>query len=300
MFCRNIASRNMEESVQSMKKSKKKTENKKLWKGLVLVGCIALLFVTYQFKDNPEVSQVTNMIWELLGVDMDGSASQPTNQPTSQPTNVTEESLGQAQPQDLSQLSLGEFPEYSGDGYIVVNGNVPYFETKYLTTESYEYYSELDELGRCGPAYACLGKDLMPTEERGSISSVKPSGWQSVKYDCVSGGNLYNRCHLIGFQLAGENANKKNLITGTRYLNVESMLIFENMVADYITETGNHVMYRIWPVFEGDNLVASGVLMEGWSIEDQGEGICFNVYAYNIQPGIEIDYATGESKEIKE
>jgi DNA-entry nuclease len=158
-----------------------------------------------------------------------------------------------------------------------------------------ETYSSLDALGRCGIAFARVGKDLMPTEPRGSISSVKPTGWHTVKYDIVDGKYLYNRCHLIGYQLTAENANKQNLITGTRYLNVEGMLPFENMVADYVKETGNHVAYRVTPLFDGDNLLASGVVIEGYSIEDKGEGICFNVFAYNIQPGVVIDYANGES-----
>lgn len=194
-----------------------------------------------------------------------------------------------------SAASLEDIPDFSGEAYIAINGNVPFFVEEEYTTESYEYYSELDELGRCGVTMACIGVDIMPTEDRGSIGSVKPSGWQSVKYDIVDGKYLYNRCHLIGFQLAGENANKQNLITGTRYLNIEGMLPFENMVADYVQETENHVLYRVTPIFEGDNLVAHGVVMEGWSVEDEGEGICFCVYAYNAQPGIVIDYATGDS-----
>ena len=193
--------------------------------------------------------------------------------------------------------SVEEIPPYSGEAYVAVNGNIPFFVEEEYTTESYEFYSELDELGRCGVTMACIGVDIMPTEERGNIGSVKPSGWQSVKYDCVEGKYLYNRCHLIGFQLAGENANKKNLITGTRYLNIEGMLPFEDMVADYVKETENHVLYRVTPIFNGDDLVAEGVLMEGWSVEDDGESICFCIYAYNAQPGIVIDYATGESHE---
>ena len=193
--------------------------------------------------------------------------------------------------------SIEEIPEFSGEAYVPVNGNVPFFMAEEITDESYEYYSELDDLGRCGVTMACIGIDIMPTEDRGDIGSVKPTGWQSVKYDCVDGKYLYNRCHLIGFQLAGENANKRNLITGTRYLNIEGMLPFENLVADYVQETGNHVLYRVTPLFDGDNLVAHGVLMEGWSVEDEGEGVCFCVYAYNVQPGILIDYTTGESRE---
>lgn len=191
--------------------------------------------------------------------------------------------------------SVEEIPAYFGEAYVAINGNVPFFAEEELTTESYEYYSELDDLGRCGVTEACIGVDIMPTEPRGSISSVKPTGWHSVKYDHVDGKSLYNRCHLIGFQLAGENANKKNLITGTRYLNVEGMLPFEDLVADYVKETENHVMYRVTPIFDGDDLVAQGVVMEGWSVEDDGDGVCFCVYAYNVQPGVAIDYATGES-----
>lgn len=186
-------------------------------------------------------------------------------------------------------------PEYTGSPYIIVNDNVPFFTEADMTTSSFEEYGELDSLGRCSTAYANVGKDLMPTQKRGSIGSVKPTGWQTVKYDSVDGKYLYNRCHLIGYQLTAENANKQNLITGTRYLNVDGMLPFENMVADYIKETNNHVLYRVTPIFTGDELVARGVLMEAESVEDKGEGILFNVYCYNVQLGIVIDYATGES-----
>lgn len=187
-------------------------------------------------------------------------------------------------------------PDFSGTPYVEVNGNIPYFTDKDMTTESYETYAELDALGRCGVVMSCIGRDLMPTEDRGSIGQIKPSGWHTVKYDTVDGKYLYNRCHLIGFQLTGENANRKNLITGTRYMNTEGMLPFENMVADYIKETDNHVLYRVTPVFEGNELVARGVLMEAKSMEDNGAGILFCVYVYNNQPGIQIDYLTGESK----
>ncbi len=187
-------------------------------------------------------------------------------------------------------------PGFTSQPYAVINDNQPSFTEDDYTTTSFERYAELDSLGRCGVAYACIGKDLMPTEERGSIGMVKPSGWQTVKYDIVNGKYLYNRCHLIGFQLTGENANKSNLITGTRYLNVDAMLPFENMVADYIKETENHVLYRITPFFLGNNLVASGVYMEAYSVEDKGEGICFSVYCYNAQPGIVIDYSNGNSR----
>lgn len=200
-----------------------------------------------------------------------------------------------SEPVSGSSLLLNDIPAYSGDPYVVLNDNQPDFDEDDLTTNSFEQYSDLDALNRCGVAYANVGQDIMPTEKRGSISSVKPTGWVTAKYDNVDGKYLYNRCHLIGYQLTGENANEKNLITGTRYMNVEGMLPFENMVADYVKETGNHVLYRVTPVFEGDNLVASGVQMEALSVEDKGEGVCFNVYAYNNQPGITIDYATGES-----
>lgn len=188
-----------------------------------------------------------------------------------------------------------EIEGYSGTPYAAIGDNVPDFLPEDMTQQSFERYSKLDGLGRCGTAYANVGEDIMPKEERGNIGQVKPSGWQTVKYDIVDGKYLYNRCHLIGYQLTGENANVENLITGTRYLNVEGMLPFENMVADYVKETHAHVLYRVTPVFEENELVARGVRMEGWSVEDQGEGICFDVFAYNVQPGIEIDYATGES-----
>ena len=194
-----------------------------------------------------------------------------------------------------SAFNVADVPAYSGEPYTAVNNNEPYFTSDNLTTEAFENYSELDALGRCGVAYANVCIETMPTEKRGSISEVKPTGWHSVKYDNVDGKSLYNRCHLIGYQLTAENANQQNLITGTRYLNVDGMLPFENMVADYVKETDNHVLYRVTPIFTGDNLVADGVLMEGYSVEDEGDGICFCVYAYNVQPGITIDYATGDS-----
>ena len=192
-------------------------------------------------------------------------------------------------------FDLEDIPEFSGEPYVVLEDNRPNFPEEEWSAEPFEEYSPLDSLGRCGPAYACVGLETMPTEERGSIGQVKPSGWKTAKYDNVDGKYLYNRCHLLGFQLTGENANEENLITGTRYLNIEGMLPFENLVADYVKETSNHVLYRVTPLYEGDNLVASGVLMEAGSVEDEREGICFNVYVYNVQPGIGIDYATGAS-----
>ena len=198
--------------------------------------------------------------------------------------------------EEESPFSLADVPAYDGEPYTIINHNKPYFTEGDVTTAAFEYYSELDALGRCGVAYANICKELMPTEERDSIGQVKPSGWHTVRYDDVIADKyLYNRCHLIGHQLAGENANEKNLITGTRYFNVQGMLDHENMVARYVDETGNHVLYRVTPCFEGDHLVANGVLMEGYSVEDHGAGICFCIFAYNIQPGIVIDYATGNS-----
>lgn len=194
-----------------------------------------------------------------------------------------------------ASVSLSDIPAFSGEPYVVIDDNEPNFPEEDFTSEGFEEYSPLDDLGRCGVAYANVGIETMPTEERGSISNVKPTGWQSVQYDFVDGKSLYNRCHLIGFQLTGENANRQNLITGTRYMNVDGMLPFENMVADYVKETENHVLYRVTPIFEGDNLVANGVQMEAESVEDKGEGVCFNVYVYNNQPGVTIDYATGDS-----
>ena len=241
-----------------------------------------------------------------------GNANEPS---TGAQQNVQESNSGedQAAPEDAAagqndptqagstcgSFDLSAIPAYSGNPYVAVNDNNPYFTEEELAeaAASFETYSDLDALGRCGVCTASVGTDLMPTEERGNIGSVKPTGWHTVKYDFVDGKYLYNRCHLIGFQLTGENANEKNLITGTRYLNVDGMLPFENMVADYVKETNQHVLYRVTPVFTGENRVAEGVLMEGKSVEDNGEGILFCVFAYNVQPGVSIDYATGESVE---
>ena len=195
----------------------------------------------------------------------------------------------------VADFSLSDIPAYSDEPYAVVNGNTPYFVQSELSLSAFEEYSGLDILGRCGAAYACLGYELMPTEERGEIWHIKPTGWHSVQYDCVPDLSLYNRCHLIAFSLAGENDNERNLITGTRYMNKEGMLPFENKVADYIRKTRNHVMYRVTPIWQGDELVARGVLMEAYSVEDSGAGICFCVFCYNVQPGIAIDYETGDS-----
>lgn len=196
----------------------------------------------------------------------------------------------------LEYYSLDNLPQYSGKPYVAINNNIPRLTISEKDYTSYEVYSPLDYLGRCGECVASIGPDIMPTEKRESIGMVKPSGWQIAKYDFVDGKYLYNRCHLIGFQLTGENANECNLITGTRTMNTEGMLPFENMVADYVKETKNHVLYRVTPVFEGENLVASGVIIEGLSVEDMGAGISFCVYCYNVEPGVVIDYKTGNNE----
>lgn len=206
----------------------------------------------------------------------------PSSAPAASPSSNTETTEA-----DLTLL------KYSGKPYAVVNGAIPSFSQ--TGTASWERYGELDRLGRCTAAEACIGRDIMPTLTRGPIGQIKPTGWHTAKYDFVDGKYLYNRCHLIGFQLTGENANERNLITGTRYLNTKGMLPFENMVADYIKDTGNHVMYRCTPVFAGNELVARGVHLEAYSVEDKGDGICFNVFIFNVQPGVKIDYLTGES-----
>ena len=213
-------------------------------------------------------------------------------------TNISENKQYISSVQDGLQFTLEDIPEYNGEPYIDINYGVPYFTEDDLTTEPFEYYSDLDKFSRCGVAYANICQEIMPTGKRGDIGSVKPTGWQSVKYDFISGKYLYNRCHLIGYQLAGENANEKNLITGTRYLNIDGMLDFENDVADYVRKTNNHVLYRVTPLFKDSELVARGVEIEAYSVEDKGQGIEFNVYCYNVQPGVYIEYSTGESFEI--
>ena len=225
----------------------------------------------------------------------DPKNNSPGTEYTTEPTtgNNTETEPA-AEEYTAEPVSINDIPAYSGEPYVVINGNEPEFSAEYKRgTGTFEKYSALDDLGRCGAAFACLGKDLMPTEERGEIGSVKPSGWQTAKYDFIDGKYLYNRCHLIGFQLAGENANKQNLVTGTRYMNTKGMLPFENMVADYIKETDMRVLYRVTPVFDGDELLCRGVQIEAYSVDDGGDGVCFNVFCYNVQPGVVIDYATG-------
>lgn len=232
----------------------------------------------------PSSSVVSESVASSEPAATEAPTPEPTEAPTATPT---------AEP--TTTITLADIPAYSGDPYVAIHDNVPLFTDSELTTASFEDYSPLDSLGRCGVAYSCVGLETMPTEERGSIGQVKPSGWHTVKYDFVDGKYLYNRCHLIGYQLTAENANVQNLITGTRALNIDGMLPFENMVADYIKETSNHVLYRVTPMFEGDDLVPRGVLMEAKSVEDNGDGILFCVFAYNVQPGVTIDYATGDN-----
>ena len=255
-------------------------------------------------KDSQAVSQqeVDEQLAEEESIEEQQAEEQPADEKEIEQQEVKEEpttefnTASTTTQSSLPQVKV-ELPgiaSYTGATYSELNGNVPTFAE--LSTESFEIYAELDSIGRCGVAYACVGQDIMPTEERGTIGQVKPTGWHTIKYDIVDGKYLYNRCHLIGYQLAGENANTKNLITGTRYLNMEGMLPFENTVAEYVEKTGNHVMYRVTPHFENDNQLASGVQMEAYSVEDEGKGVCFNVYVYNVQPGIVIDYATGDSR----
>ena len=271
-----------------------------LWLALLLAftGCAES---TVTSQDNTyAIEQLATIPSELLEASETAVSEPESGQPqenasdtqeSQQVTSATDVPTGEG----TSAFSLREIPAYSGTPYTEVNGNQPYFTEEELTTQSFETYSELDSLGRCGVAYANVGQDLMPTEPRGEIGAVKPTGWHLVKYDNVDGKYLYNRCHLIAYMLAAENANPQNLITGTRYLNVQGMLPFETKVCDYVKNTGNHVLYRVTPIFDGDNLLADGVLMEAYSVEDAGEGIGFCVFAYNVQPGIGIDYATGDN-----
>lgn len=288
------------------KEEQQKRQTKKIlqW-GLPIISIlICLCFIGAILEQNndadtPPASSVSESIPPEMDNSQGGSEVLPEDGSDIQGAIVegTEPSSDTQQPPTspvpaADTVSLSEVPAYSGEPYVAINNNTPGFNDEELTTTSFETYSTLDYLGRCGVAYACIGTDLMPTEDRGSISEVTPSGWINKEYD---GQYLYNRCHLIGFQLSGENANERNLITGTRYMNVEGMLPFENMIADYVHETDNHVLYRVTPIYDGTNLVASGVQLEAESVEDDGEGVLFNVYVYNVQPGITIDYATGES-----
>lgn len=256
----------------------------------IVSGCSVIDTPSSAVTDNPQQTAET-IIQEETPIESEAepdAIAEEENEPKTE--------INSSLPTETTSFDINSIPDYSGIAYIPINGNIPFFTQADYTTTSFETYSPLDSLGRCGVAYACLGSNLMPTEERGNIGSVKPSGWQTIRYECVDGLYLYNRCHLIGFQLSGENANTRNLITGTRSMNVDAMLDFENMVADYIKETDNHVLYRVTPIFEGSNLLATGVLMEGYSVEDDGDEICFNVFCYNEQPGIIINHADGSNR----
>lgn len=280
-----------------MKNKYKRKNSRKKKNSLGLTGVLVILVIAGLIKAGTNDSLPDTQTTEAVTVQAQDSTSQ-TN--AIQMSSEEAASLAEAHINTALEAFANEaIPEYSGNPYVELNGNVPYFTDEELSTTAFELYSELDSLGRCGACYANICKEIMPTEERGSIGMVKPTGWHTVKYDCITDRYLYNRCHLIGYQLAGENANEKNLITGTRYLNVDGMLPFENEVADYVDETDNHVLYRVTPVFSDDNLVASGVIIEAKSVEDKGAGVQFNVYCYNVQPGISIDYIDGQSWENK-
>lgn len=290
-----------------MKKDKKKRGCCSLILIPFVILCIIIAAVGGCNSDgNPSSSSTTSAVVTQAPTEASSEAnasiSSVPNQVASQPDSITDtpaessnETPSPTQAVDSTAFDVTSLPAYSGSPYVTVNNNVPYFSDADLTTSSYETYGSLDSLNRCTAAIACIGQDLMPTEKRGDIGMIKPTGWHTIKYAGIDGNYLYNRCHLIGYQLTGENANEQNLITGTRYMNVEGMEPFENMTADYIKESGNHVLYRVTPIFEGSNLLASGVLMEAKSIEDNGAGILFCVYCYNVQPGITIDYTTGDS-----
>ncbi len=249
--------------------------------------------VTYATTSLTQTEIVTSVTEKENNSDTETDTS--TSETLTFPKTTTEVITTVEPEKQTPMFSLNDISSFSNVPYCEVNNNKPYFTDDEITTQSYEYYPELDSLGRCGACIACISLDMMPTTERERIGMIKPSGWQISKYDFIEGKHLFQRCHLIGYQLTGENANLSNLITGTRYMNVQGMLPFENKTANYIKSTGNHVMYRVTPVFEGDNLVASGVLMEAYSVEDKGQGLCFNVFCWNSQPGVVIDYATGDN-----
>ena len=277
-----------------MKKSTraKKTKNKQTEKIISTLIIIIILIIASWVINKQENNNAENQINETNITTEQTQTIEKVN------TNTTQNLSSKTQKENTGEntkYNLSNIPEYTDTIYTEINNNIPYFEEKEHTTKAFENYSQLDNLKRCGVAYANICKEIMPTEKRGDISNVKPTGWKQAKYD---GKFLYNRCHLIGYQLAGENANELNLITGTNYFNVEGMLPFENKVAEYIEKNNNnHVLYRVTPDFKGDNKVASGVEMEAYSVEDNGRGISFNVYVYNVQPGITINYQTGESSQ---
>lgn len=258
------------------------------------------IFLSDLFPDSASLPAWSDSLPDSTPASSQPDSALDSTSPPAQPDSLPDSTSASSQP----DTSLGNspvpawyesLPPYTGDPWIQINGGIPFFTEAELSTEAFEHYSDLDALGRCGPAYANVCPETMPTQPRGQIGTVRPSGWHTVKYDIISDRYLYNRGHLIGYQLTGENANDRNLFTCTRYLNVEGMLPWESRIADYVKDTGNHVLYRVTPYFHGENLVASGVLMEAYSVEDAGAGLCFNVYGYNVQPGIVIDYSTGDS-----
>ena len=276
-----------------------KTSTVKRWNAVLMaiILCLVSLFPT-ACTSNTASSATTTAIITTTAQTTDTATTVTTTHTAQSVTTATTQGGASSKPSNDTPATPSTIPAYTGSPYVTLNNNIPVFSDAELTTTAYESYSDLDSLGRCGTAIASCGKEIMPAdgEERGSISSIKPSGWVQATYDSVDGKYLYNRAHLIGWQLSAENANKKNLITGTRYMNTKGMLPFENMVADYIQETDNHVAYRVTPIYKGNDLLPSGVQMEAFSVEDNGEGICFNVYVYNVQPGIVINYATGKSR----
>lgn len=294
----------------------KKKKKNGLWFGLVLLLAVVGILPFHEqqttiptgqehvasYAVESQTDSIQSEAADVSKILQSGSETQDTTSDTAQSSAVktqqdteaaTESQL--AENAELQTLSASAVPAYTGEATVVLNDNKPYFTETEYTTEAFERYSDLDSLGRCGVAYANVCEEIMPTEERGAIGMIRPSGWHTIKYDCVDGKYLYNRCHLIGYQLSGENANEKNLITGTRYLNVNGMLPYEDQVADYVHATDNHVLYRVTPVFNGDNLVADGVEIEAASVEDKGASLQFHVFCYNVQPGVVIDYKTGDS-----
>lgn len=256
---------------------------------IVVAICVIVFLALFSRSDNSN----TPIIAEQNGITI---SAEVDNLSTTKPTNTVEHTQSDTNTSNDLPFDLSDIPSYSGSPYYEVNNNQPFFQANELTTESFKQFSELDSLGRCGVAFACIGADSLPTEARGAIGMIKPSGWHTVRYDdIIEDKYLYNRSHLIAYELSGENANPQNLITGTRYMNIKGMLPFEKRVHSYVENTNQHVMYRVTPFFEGNNLVATGVLMEGYSVEDDGEGIGFNVFCYNVQPHIKIDYADGTS-----
>lgn len=271
------------EKSDQMSKRKGKIKNTKI--ALIILAIILIVIALIGYSTGNLNKYITDIIHGKSVVDVATSAINDIGKEKAKTTKVS--------------FNLDNIPEFRNEPYVTINDNKPNFEEKYFTTKSFENYSKLDSLGRCGVAFANIGKDIMPTSKREAINMIKPTGWQTTKYNFIDGKYLYNRCHLIGFQLAGENANEKNLITGTRYLNVTGMLPFENEVTEYVKKKNKHVLYRVTPIFKDQNLVASGVQIEAESVEDKGKSICFNVYVYNNQPKVEIDYKTGKSKLTK-